>query len=64
MENNALLAPAAALVLWSLIVLGWLVATRFPAFSKAGINAGDRATRQPLCRCRKRHAGESELGLS
>ncbi|MCB1748643.1 MAG: MAPEG family protein [Gammaproteobacteria bacterium] len=37
MTGNPLLAPAATLVLWSLVVLGWLVATRFPAFTKAGI---------------------------
>ncbi|MFK7957666.1 MAG: MAPEG family protein [Lysobacterales bacterium] len=35
---NPLLGPAAVLVLWSLLVLVWLVATRFPAFSKAGVD--------------------------
>lgn len=33
-----MLAPAAALVVWSLIVLVWMVATRFSAFSRAGID--------------------------
>jgi len=33
-----ILAPAAVLVLWSLIVLAWMVATRFPALAKAGID--------------------------
>ena len=41
METNPLLAPAAALVLWSLVVLAWLVATRFPAFARAGIAVGN-----------------------
>ena len=35
-----ILAPAAVLVLWSLIMLGWMVATRFPAMAKAGIDLG------------------------
>ena len=35
-----MLAPAAVLVLWSLIMLGWMVATRFPAMAKAGIDLG------------------------
>lgn len=38
MTAPAILAPAAVLILWSLIVLLWLVATRFPAFAKSGIN--------------------------
>ncbi len=33
-----ILGPAAVLVLWSLIVMLWMVATRFPAFAKAGID--------------------------
>ncbi len=32
-----ILGPAAVLVVWSLIVLGWLVVTRFPAFAKLGV---------------------------
>ena len=40
MNVPAILGPAAALVLWSLIVLAWLVATRFPAFKKAGTAVG------------------------
>ena len=36
MESTLILAPAAVLVLWSLIVLMWMVATRFPAFKEAG----------------------------
>ena len=33
-----MLAPGAALALWSLIVLLWLAISRFSAFSKAGID--------------------------
>jgi hypothetical protein len=39
--NSPILAPAAALVLWSLAVLGWLAATRFPAMHKAGLQFGE-----------------------
>ena len=38
MEIPSILGPAAVLVLWSLIVLMWVVVTRFPAFAKAGLN--------------------------
>jgi len=38
--QNDMLAPAAALIVWSLIVLIWMTVTRFAAFSKAGINLG------------------------
>ena len=43
MEQIPILAPAAVLVLWSLVVLMWLTATRFPAFAKAGLKIGDAA---------------------
>lgn len=33
-----MLAPAAALVAWTLIVLLWMITTRFSAFSKHGID--------------------------
>ena len=36
--NTAILAPAAALVVWSLIVLTWLVVTRIPALKAKGID--------------------------
>ncbi len=36
--NSPILAPAAVLVLWSLIMLSWLAVTRLPAMSKAGID--------------------------
>lgn len=36
--NSPILAPAAVLVLWSIIMLFWLAATRLPAMTKAGID--------------------------
>jgi hypothetical protein len=36
--NTAILAPAAVLVAWSLVMLGWMVATRFPAMKAARID--------------------------
>lgn len=33
-----MLAPAAVLVLWSLIMLAWVGATRFPAMAKTGMD--------------------------
>lgn len=41
MEQIPILAPAAVLVLWSLVVLLWVTATRFPAFTKAGLKIGE-----------------------
>jgi hypothetical protein len=36
--NSPILAPAAVLVLWSLVMLAWLALTRFPAMRRAGID--------------------------
>ena len=36
--NSPILAPAAVLVLWTLIMLIWMAATRFSAISTAGID--------------------------
>lgn len=36
--NSPILAPAAILVLWSLIMLLWMAAVRLPGMSKAGID--------------------------
>jgi uncharacterized MAPEG superfamily protein len=36
--NAPILAPAAILVLWSLIMLFWMAATRLPGMAKAGID--------------------------
>jgi hypothetical protein len=38
--NPPILAPAAVLVLWSIVVLFWVFATRMKAFSDAGIDLG------------------------
>lgn len=36
--NNPILAPAAVLVLWTLIMLAWAVVTRMPALKAAGVD--------------------------
>ncbi len=36
--ENTILAPAAVLVLWSLIMLIWSAVTRFPAITKSGVD--------------------------
>jgi len=41
MNTLAILAPAAVLVLWSLVVLQWMVITRFKAFSQAGFKLAE-----------------------
>ncbi len=41
MEQIPILAPAAVLVLWSLVVLLWVTITRFPAFAKAGLKLSE-----------------------
>ena len=35
---KSMLAPAAALILWSLVMLHWVVFTRFPAIARADID--------------------------
>jgi len=39
-EIRALLAPAAVLILWTLLVMAWMVITRFSAFRTANIDLG------------------------
>lgn len=41
--NTPILAPAAALVIWSLVMLTWMAATRLPAMSKIGMDLGKAA---------------------
>lgn len=41
MEQMTILAPAAVLVLWSLVMLLWMSATRFIAFAKAGLKMSE-----------------------
>lgn len=36
----SILTPAAALVLWSLVMLFWMAGTRLPAMSKMGVDIG------------------------
>lgn len=36
--TNEILAPAAVLVVWSLIMLMWMAFTRFPAIAKSGMD--------------------------
>ena len=38
MIDSPILAPAATLILWSMVVLLWMVSTRFLAFTKAGLD--------------------------
>lgn len=38
--NSAILAPAAVLVVWTLVMLFWTALTRLPAMKKAGIDMG------------------------
>jgi hypothetical protein len=40
-EHIPILAPPAVLVLWSLVMLLWMSATRFPAFARAGLKVGE-----------------------
>lgn len=41
MEANPILAPAAVLVLWSLVVLSWMVVTRLGGFAGAGLKLNE-----------------------
>jgi hypothetical protein len=41
MEQIPILGPAAVLVLWSLVQLFWVTATRFPAFAKLGLKLSE-----------------------
>jgi hypothetical protein len=36
--SSPIFAPAITLVLWSLVMLGWLAITRLPAMAKAGVD--------------------------
>jgi len=42
-DQTTILAPAAVLVLWSLVMLLWMSATRFIAFAKAGLKMNEAA---------------------
>lgn len=38
--DRTILQPAVALVIWTLVMLVWVVVTRLPAMKKAGVNLG------------------------
>lgn len=42
MNYSPILAPVVALVAWTLVVMIWMFATRFPAMSRKGISLKDR----------------------
>ena len=41
MQHIPILAPPAVLVLWSLVMLTWMTATRFPAFARLGLKVSE-----------------------
>ena len=43
--DTTILAPAAALAGWTMIVFLWMLSRRLPAFAAAGINLSDRPRR-------------------
>ncbi len=45
---HALLTPALALIVWSLIVWLWMYATRIPAIQRAGIDPGQAREKRAL----------------
>ncbi len=47
MYEHGMIAPVVALILWSLIMLVWLYATRIPAMAKAKLKPG-AATREDI----------------
>lgn len=47
MFEHGMIAPAVALIVWSLAMLVWLYATRIPAMFKAGLSANN-ATRAQI----------------
>ncbi|ANP45011.1 MAPEG family protein [Candidatus Viadribacter manganicus] len=46
MYEHGMIAPVVALVIWSLIMLIWLYATRIPAMSKAKVKPGEASKAQ------------------
>lgn len=46
MYEHGMIAPVVALVIWSLIMLIWLYATRIPAMSKAKLKPGETTKAQ------------------
>lgn len=48
MYEHGFLAPVVALIVWSMVVLIWLYATRIPAMNKAGLKPGGKLTRADM----------------
>ena len=49
MQNIPILAPAAVLVLWSLVMLVWMTVTRFKAFAGVGLKMGEAEPGSRYC---------------
>ena len=49
MQNIPLLAPAAVLVLWSLVMLVWMTVTRFKAFADVGLKLNEAEPGSRYC---------------
>ena len=47
MQNSPILAPVVALIAWSLMVMAWMYATRFPAMRRKGISLKGRVGSRP-----------------
>ncbi|HEX8580024.1 MAG TPA: MAPEG family protein [Allosphingosinicella sp.] len=47
MESSPILAPVVALVAWSLMMMAWMYATRFPAMRRKGISLKGRVGSRP-----------------
>ncbi|HEY0148703.1 MAG TPA: MAPEG family protein [Allosphingosinicella sp.] len=47
MNNSPILAPVVALVAWSLIMMAWMYALRFPAMRRKGISLKGRVGSRP-----------------
>lgn len=45
--DRAMAQPAVALVVWTLVMLVWLIATRLPAMKKAGLDLGTLTGTKP-----------------
>jgi hypothetical protein len=46
MYDHGMIAPVVALIIWSLVMLIWLYATRIPAMSKAKVRPGEATKAQ------------------
>ena len=64
--NTDILAPAAALIVWSIVVLFWMALTRFPAMAKLAKDRGrdkaDAAASNPLAKAKAGARGQDLEG--